>query len=87
MSLGTWKTRRVGYVYCVPVYICLTVSMSEGIQERLLTNAGYKVVSFPTVMSDREMYVFHFRTDVILDKSLFLHHKRLSCDRLIDNII
>lgn len=75
VSLGTWKTRRVGYVCCVPVYICLTVSMS------------YKVVSFPTVMSNREMYVFHFRTEVILDKSLLLHHKRLSCDRLIDDII
>ena len=54
----------------------------------LLTKAGYKVVNFPTVTSDREMYVFRFRTKVILDKScLFFHHKRLSRDRLIDNTI
>lgn len=87
MSLGTWKTRRVGCVHCVPVYICLTVSMGEGTQERL-AKAGYKVVNFPTVTSDREMCVFHFRTEVILDKScLFFHHKRLSHDRLIDNTI
>lgn len=48
----------VGCVHCVPVYICLTVSMSEGVQERLLSNARYKVVSFPTVMSEGKCMYF-----------------------------